>query len=203
MTSASQAPLPAATVIVVRPGERGPEVLLLKRHARAGFMANVWVFPGGRVDATDQGDDPFVTAAIRETAEEAGITLTNALTYCAHWVTPETEKKRFDTRFFLTTVPAETVAVADTTEVTDAIWLGARAALDRHAARELPLSPPTWVTLHALVDLDLDAILAWAACQTPSPIMPTLTLADGRVRVSTTAGALELDGGCWRLAPAP
>jgi 8-oxo-dGTP pyrophosphatase MutT (NUDIX family) len=79
---------PAATVIVLRDGLEGPEVLMLKRSGRAGFFPNAWVFPGGRVDPADHttqtggvthGMDPadkaFAVAAIRETFEEAGVWL--------------------------------------------------------------------------------------------------------------------------------
>jgi 8-oxo-dGTP pyrophosphatase MutT (NUDIX family) len=79
---------PAATVIVLRDGSEGPEVLMLKRSGRAGFFPNAWVFPGGRVDPADHtaqtagaahgihpADKAFAVAAIRETFEEAGVWL--------------------------------------------------------------------------------------------------------------------------------
>ena len=45
-------PLPAATTVLLR--ERGTlEVFLLKRHKASGFMANAYVFPGGKVDPDD------------------------------------------------------------------------------------------------------------------------------------------------------
>lgn len=77
---------PAATVVVLREGAQGPEILMLKRSKQAGFFPHAWVFPGGRVDAADEvarstgstaglppGDDHFAVAAIRETFEEAGV----------------------------------------------------------------------------------------------------------------------------------
>ena len=47
---------PAATVVLVREGVGGPEVLLLRRNRATGFVPGAWVFPGGRVDAAD-GED--------------------------------------------------------------------------------------------------------------------------------------------------
>jgi len=44
---------PAATVVLLRPGPRGPEVLLTHRPASMAFAAGMHVFPGGRVDAAD------------------------------------------------------------------------------------------------------------------------------------------------------
>jgi len=77
---------PAATVVVLRDGQSGPEVLMLKRSGKAGFFPDAWVFPGGRVDPADgeaqtrgearglpAGDDAFAVAAIRECFEEAGV----------------------------------------------------------------------------------------------------------------------------------
>ncbi len=64
----------AATVILVRPRhETGElEVYLQRRHQRASFMSNAFVFPGGAADPTDR--DLRVTAA-RELFEEAGVLL--------------------------------------------------------------------------------------------------------------------------------
>ena len=94
-------PRPAATIALVRDQDGHVEVFLVRRHARSGFMANAYVFPGGRVDAEDASpqlltrlgaDTAEVTArmegtpdevqaqahlvaAVRETFEEAGILL--------------------------------------------------------------------------------------------------------------------------------
>jgi 8-oxo-dGTP pyrophosphatase MutT (NUDIX family) len=59
-------PRQAASVIVLRDGEEGLEVLLLRRNAAARFMGGAWVFPGGAVDARD-------VAACPACAGEAGL----------------------------------------------------------------------------------------------------------------------------------
>ena len=46
----------AATVVVMREGDDGPEVLLLRRNRATGFVPGAYVFPGGRVDRAD-GDE--------------------------------------------------------------------------------------------------------------------------------------------------
>lgn len=79
---------PAATVVLIRDASTpsGLEVFMLKRNRRMGFLPNAWVFPGGRVDASDDltghaavpqapDDLAFRIAAVRETFEEAGIWL--------------------------------------------------------------------------------------------------------------------------------
>ncbi len=55
-TSVVEGPSPpkaAATVIVVRPGRHGFEVLLVRRHSGLAFMGGAHVFPGGKVDSRD------------------------------------------------------------------------------------------------------------------------------------------------------
>src|SRR5947209_744808 len=64
--------------MLLRDGERGIEVLLLRRTPRAVFSPGAHVFPGGAVDEADAsipGIDRFMVAAIRECFEEAGALL--------------------------------------------------------------------------------------------------------------------------------
>lgn len=72
---------PAATVILLRDSDRGPEIFMVRRHERTAFMGGAHVFPGGRVEPADVesagGDDAlaFRLAAMRELFEEAGVLL--------------------------------------------------------------------------------------------------------------------------------
>jgi 8-oxo-dGTP pyrophosphatase MutT (NUDIX family) len=50
------APRPAATVLVVRPGERGVEVFCIERHPKSSFMGGVVAFPGGKLDPADEAE---------------------------------------------------------------------------------------------------------------------------------------------------
>ncbi len=54
MTDENQPIRDAATVILAREGREGPEVLMGQRGARAAFMPNKFVFPGGGVDDGDR-----------------------------------------------------------------------------------------------------------------------------------------------------
>jgi 8-oxo-dGTP pyrophosphatase MutT (NUDIX family) len=48
------APIPhAATVLLLREDDAGLQVLLTKRAAGLSFMGGLWVFPGGRMEASD------------------------------------------------------------------------------------------------------------------------------------------------------
>jgi len=74
--------IPAATVIVMRDVAGGPPELLMVERSRAmAFAGGALVFPGGRIDPgdhllTDSHPDAAArVAAIRETIEEAGISI--------------------------------------------------------------------------------------------------------------------------------
>jgi 8-oxo-dGTP pyrophosphatase MutT (NUDIX family) len=63
-------PLPAATLALLRDGDGGLEVLLLRRAAHVGFVPGAWVFPGGGVDRSD-GDKPVLARLDGLEPEEA------------------------------------------------------------------------------------------------------------------------------------
>lgn len=134
-------PRQSASLILLRDGERGVELLLVRRNPAARFMGGFWVFPGG---AVDHGED-HRTAAVRELAEEAGVTKVEpeALVEYSRWITPELIAIRFDTRFFLARAPAGVRPRADGEECIDACWITPRAALDAYAREELALVFPT------------------------------------------------------------
>jgi 8-oxo-dGTP pyrophosphatase MutT (NUDIX family) len=69
----------------------------------------------------------------------------------AHWITPETFKPRFDTRFFLAFVPADQECSPDKRETTHGAWVTPEQGLAGNLKGEIPLSPPTLVTLHELL----------------------------------------------------
>ncbi len=144
------APRLAATVVVLRPRSPSqgqelasgatqgpPEVLMVRRSRGASFMADAYVFPGGRVDEADGSDgvEALRRAAARELLEEAAVEIDAAtLVAFSRWVTPSAEPKRFDASFFVAVVPAGTEARADEAEVTERVWATARELLARHAS---------------------------------------------------------------------
>ena len=80
---------PAATVLLLRDGAQGVEVLMTRRAMSASFAPGAYVFPGGGIDANDASHHPLAQrrasqtderltqalAAIRESHEELGILL--------------------------------------------------------------------------------------------------------------------------------
>ena len=84
-------PRPAATILLLRDGEDGLQVLMTRRSETASFAPGAYVFPGGALDESDgseraralsavrssQTDEQraFSVAAIREAFEELGVLL--------------------------------------------------------------------------------------------------------------------------------
>lgn len=240
-------PRPAATIVLLRDGAEGMEVLLMRRSRKAGFVPGAYVFPGGRVDATDalppvvsllddidpetarhrlahDGDPPAIAyylAALREAFEETGILVAlradgsapptaaedpsvdeirdalmgdrigfdeaisglgcriagGAIEYIAHWITPEPEPRRYDTRFFAAKVPRGATPIIDPREMTDALWLTPTDALLGLDRGDLPMVFPTIKTIEALSRYDTaDEALAGYGAAPVRTILPTLVI---------------------------
>jgi 8-oxo-dGTP pyrophosphatase MutT (NUDIX family) len=152
-------PQPSATVVVLRDGPRGLEVLLLERTPDAAGKAGPSVFPGGRVDPGDRegetlDDGAFRRAAIREALEEAGLALDAAsLVPISRWITPEASPKRFDTWFYFACVDSGAAVAVDGSEIARHHWMTPGDALAAHRSDAIRLAPPTFVTVTWLADL--------------------------------------------------
>lgn len=183
MTAAVE-PRPAATVVLFREaaGASGPalEVYLVRRHARSGFMASAYVFPGG---AAEPGEEDLRVTGARELAEECGVVVAPGdLHYLAHWVTPSIEKRRFTARFYAARLPAGQTPAFDNRETVDEVWVIPEAGLAR--AAELRLPPPQIRTLHDLAPAAAegwDAVVAFCAAREAiaHPILPRACPIDG------------------------
>lgn len=218
-------PRPAATVVLARDGEAGPEVLLVRRPRRSSFAADAWVFPGGVVDAEDaapqivagdahgwaarlglsdaEGAIAYVVAALREAFEETGILLSDpplsrraaraarrrlladesklpellrahgarldpgSVSYIAHWITPEPEPRRYDTRFFLAPVPPDHECELVGGELVEFGWVRPDDAVAAYTAGAMRLLPPTVDTLRRLAGRDSVRSLQHAVAELP------------------------------------
>ena len=81
---------------------------------------------------------------------ESLVLSTAALAYFAHWITPEENPIRFDTRFFAAVMPVGQDAVADGREIVGVRWLSPEEAFDALARKEISLRTPTQKNLHLL-----------------------------------------------------
>jgi len=158
--------IPAATVIPLRDGPAGLEVLMLRRDSDLTFAGGMWVFPGGRIDPEDHPgsvstpptpDDLEAaarTAALREADEEASLVLEPAtVRRWTQWTPPAVQsemspKHRFTTAFFVGVAVGDTDAIRiDDGEIREFRWIGPSAMIDAHGAGEVALAPPTYITL--------------------------------------------------------
>ncbi len=212
----------AATLLVTRAGPAGLEVLMARRTASASFAGGLWVFPGGVVEEVDSSDlamrllgtaasdveaAPFMSAALRETAEEINAFVTTApplaglratlgrldgddllsamdaaglrfanVTYWSNWITPRSQPKRYDTRFFIVEVEPDLGFEPDGSEIVEVAWLSPTTALAGRKDTYRMMFP----TIRNLVRLShFDApgqAIAAAAAQHVSPIEPAPVL---------------------------
>ena len=147
----------AATVVLLRDTVDGLQVLMLRRRRELRFYGGAWVFPGGRLEPEDYApeapqdhDLAARVSAIREVAEETGLTLPPAqLHYFARWLTPPGRSRRFDTYYFVAAAPTGDVRV-DERELDAHRFEHPKAVLAARARGDIELPPPTFVTLTSL-----------------------------------------------------
>jgi 8-oxo-dGTP pyrophosphatase MutT (NUDIX family) len=93
----------------------------------------------------------------------------------SRWITPERERTRFDTSFYVARAPRGQHAEHDRGESVAAAWLSPDAALAATAEGRIRLAPPTALTLESLrAAASVDAALGIAARQTPPTILPII-----------------------------
>lgn len=219
-------PRPAATVVVVRDATDGRafELLLVRRNDKVAFMAGAFVFPGGRVDeadlvrarefdtgAVDLGSRfsdltpheelGYRLAGVRELQEEASVTLgVGDLVPMAHWVTPEIETRRYDTRFFVARMPSDQIARHDGSETTELTWLSPDDALAQCRGGRIMLPPPTWTTVKRLTRFRrVDDAIAWARVTTIVRVQPQLVREPNRTLLTLPGDPLYPPLAGWEV----
>lgn len=180
----------AASAVVARDGDEGPEVLVLERAASSRFLPGYVAFPGGATEERDErlaerwfggAEHAFRACAVRELVEEVGLVLTSSglgtgeaietvdadppgpdqLVEIAHWVAPPVVPVRFDARYFAVRAPAGLEPRPDGIETADAWWISPRRLLDEWGAQTRLMFWPTFYTVSALAACgSVDELLA-------------------------------------------
>lgn len=179
-------PRPAATVALIRDGEAGLEVYLMRRARQMAFAPGMHVFPGGSVESADYMDvepvsdeEALVRAAIRETFEECDVSLSPAdLRPLAHWITPEIEPRRYDTHFFVAALPAGQECRDVGTEAEIRLWVPPQQAVDDG----LTMMPPTAAVLADLARF-ADVASAMSAEREIVTVMPVFAIVGDRLEL--------------------
>lgn len=103
----------------------------------------------------------------------------------AHWITPEFEPKRYDTRFFAALLPAGQIADDQTSEADHADWADPVRLLEDYASGVALMLPPTVVCLEQVAAAA--SVADFLATEVPiAPILPVLTQLDDAVVIRCT-----------------
>ena len=70
----------------------------------------------------------------------------------SHWITPEIEERRFDTRFFIAYLPSNQTEEHDGNELTHSLWISPKNALEKAFNGELQMIMPTIKNLQQCKD---------------------------------------------------
>jgi 8-oxo-dGTP pyrophosphatase MutT (NUDIX family) len=179
-------PIPGATVVPLRDGSGGLEVLLVRRAATISY-GGMWAFPGGQVDPADAGPDgdgdedtvvaAALRAAVREAREEVGLAFAPGdLVPFSHWTGGANQARLYAAWYFLAPAPTGAV-VLDGRETVDHRWIGPAAAVAARDAGEVDVVAPTWMTLHSLASVDSAAgALALARSRRPPAYLSRLVV---------------------------
>jgi len=75
------------------------------------------------------------------------------LTYLFHRITPDHYPVRFDTRFYVASLPEGQTPLAFSEEVAESVWFKPQEALQESQSGRLPMMPPTLIALRTLAGL--------------------------------------------------
>ena len=150
----------------------------------------------------------LTTAAAREAWEESGVVIVDApagdapgdegfgpwlrdgghrvagdsFAPWSHWITPEVERRRFDTRFLVARMPIGQVAVDLGVESDHSSWFRPQDAVDRVRRGAMTMLPPTVHALDGLTLFETVAdVLDDARGRRPRPLLPRPTVRSGNV----------------------
>jgi 8-oxo-dGTP pyrophosphatase MutT (NUDIX family) len=98
----------------------------------------------------------------------------------AHWITPAFEPRRFDTRFFVASMPAGQSVGRLSSEADTGAWVEVGEAWRAARAGEMEMLPPTRHTIAGLARLENASVLEEAGRRHIECILPEVVEVDGR-----------------------
>lgn len=135
-------------------------------------------------------------------AERGLVLRSDLLRPWAHWITPEFEPRRFDTRFFVAAVPPGQRPRHVSTEADRATWLPVAEAVAGYDEGALEMLPPTIVALREIAVLGtVEHVLA--APREVRPVLPRLVRDGDRLALVVDRAALDVDRLTLDLDAAP
>ena len=125
------------------------------------------------------------------------------LTYFAHWITPVTAPRRYDTRFFVAVAPEGQEAAPDNVEAIHHVWVNPAHAVERYRSGEYKMRTPTISTLERFAPFDTtDVLIAHLRSMPVAPAMLPRITPDGRRLLPGDAGYDEVAApeaqGVWK-----
>jgi 8-oxo-dGTP pyrophosphatase MutT (NUDIX family) len=123
-------------------------------------------------------------ATLPDICRDEGLVLAvDEMYYVSHWITPEVSPRRYDTRFFITAAPPGQTARHDAGETIATIWVRPDEALERHAALETVLLPPTVANLTSIAGCtSTEEVMTWAHGVTRvETVLPIVLFEDGNL----------------------
>jgi 8-oxo-dGTP pyrophosphatase MutT (NUDIX family) len=158
-----------------------------ERARRIGALRETWE-ETSILAAASAGVEPsgiLTGRGFRECVEQSGTRLRlAALTRLAHWITPVTEPRRFDTSFYVASAPRGQLAVADGSEIVGIEWVEPSVAAAAARRGEWPIIFPTLMNLDRLAESDSAASAITAAlARPPFTVLPVIERDESGARV--------------------
>lgn len=149
--------------------------------------------------ASQDRPGPGADLALSQWLRSEGLSLDAGLVQpWIHWVTPEVERRRYDTRFLVAEVPDRQTARDLGVESRMSTWAGVAAAIEAARSGEMPMLPPTVDALEQLGAFDTAAaVMLEASGRTPQPKMPVPVLRDDQVAWRIRDPYDDTDLGAW------
>ncbi len=126
--------------------------LLLARNGAGSLVTLTDAEVAARFDAQrrqlNAGELDFAALIAAEGLQLAA----DQLVYFAHWITPVTAPRRYDTRFFMAEAPPEQEPFHDDHETIAATWISPAGALTLHQRGEFEMRTPTVRTLETFAN---------------------------------------------------